>query len=68
MALPRGEEGMDSLGAIRVPANDSTFDTMEVHSVVMGGPVSVKFVPSVRQTTISMEEGGVILLASFTVE
>ena len=55
---PEGGGGMDSLGAIRVPANDSTFDTMEVHSVVMGGPVSVKFVPSVRQTTISMEEGG----------
>ena len=53
-----GEDGMDSQGAIRVPANDSTFDTMEVHSVVMGGPVSVKFVPSVRQTSVSMEEGG----------
>ena len=48
-----GDGGMDSQGAIRVPANNSTFDSMEVHSVVMGGPVSVKFVPSIRQASVS---------------
>ena len=53
-----GDDGMDSQGAIRVPANNSTFDGMEVHSMVMGGPVSVKFVPSLRLTSVSTEEGG----------
>ena len=46
-----GDGGMDSQGAIRVPANNSTFDSMEVHSAVMGGPVSVKFVPSIRHSS-----------------
>ena len=49
---------MDEHGAIRVPANNSTFDGTEVHSMVMPGPVSVKFVPSIRQSSVSMEEGG----------
>ena len=53
-----GDEGMDSQGAIRVPANNSTFDGMEVHSAVMAGPVSVKFVPSIRQTSVAVEDGG----------
>ena len=54
-----GDEGMDSQGAIRVPANNSTFDGMEVHSAVMAGPVSVKFVPSIRiGNSMSVEDGG----------
>ena len=53
-----GNSGMDDHGAIRVPANNSTFDGTEVHSMVMPGPVSVKFVPSIRQSSVSMEEGG----------
>ena len=42
-----GVVGMDSQGAI-LSLRQDTFDSMEVHSVVMGGPVSVKFVPSIR--------------------
>ena len=53
-----GPDGMDGQGAIRTPANNSTFDGLEVHSSVMGGSVSMKFVPSIRQASVSVEEGG----------
>ena len=53
-----GAGGLDSQGAIRTASNNSTFDGLEVHSSVMAGPVSVKFVPSVRQTSVSTGEGG----------
>ena len=49
-----GAEGMDGHGAIRVPANNSTLDSMEVHSAVMGGPVSVKFTPSIRESSFCL--------------
>ena len=53
-----GHLGEDNLGAIRVPANNTTFDTLEVHPAVMPGSVEVKFVPSIRESTVSWDEGG----------
>ncbi|MBT87024.1 MAG: hypothetical protein CMA62_05885, partial [Euryarchaeota archaeon] len=53
-----GDSGTDSQGAIRVPANNSTFDGLEVHSSVMPGSVSVKFVSSIRQASVTPDEGG----------
>ena len=53
-----GENGGDELGAIRIPANNTTYDTLEVHSSVMPGEVEVKFIPSARDSTVSWDEGG----------
>ena len=53
-----GDKGDDGLGAIRVPANNTTYDTLEVHSSVMPGEVEVKFIPSTRDSTVSWDEGG----------
>ena len=53
-----GDKGEDGLGAIRVPANNTTYDTLEVHSSVMPGEVEVKFIPSTRDSTVSLDEGG----------
>ena len=59
--LSRGGAGDGQSRSDKDGPNNSTFDTMEVHSVVMAGPVSVKFVPSVRQTSVSMMKEGFIL-------
>jgi len=53
-----GHLGEDNLGAIRVPANNTTYDTLEVYPAVMPGSVEVKFVPSIRESTVSWDEGG----------
>ena len=53
-----GHLGEDNLGAIRVPANNTTFDTLEIHPAVMPGSVEVKFIPSIRGSTVSWDEGG----------
>ena len=56
VALQERDEGMDIQGAIRVPANNSTFDSMEVHSAVMAGPVSV--IHSICQADLRGNGGG----------
>ncbi|RPG72875.1 MAG: M28 family peptidase, partial [Euryarchaeota archaeon TMED192] len=53
-----GDEGLDDAGAIRVPANDTTFDTLEIQPAVMAGSVEVKFIPSIREPSVAIEEGG----------
>ena len=54
-----GAEGKDGFGAVRIPGGENaTHDTMEVHSSMMPGPVSVKPVASTRVMSQPIEEGG----------
>ena len=53
-----GGDGLDDAGAIRIPANETTFDTLEIQPAVMAGSVEVKFIPSARESSVSIEEGG----------
>ena len=53
-------EGYDDrdVGAIRVPSDNTTYDSLEVRPSVRPGGVSVKHVPAVRSHALPASEGG----------
>ena len=63
-----GHEGSDDSGAIRVPADNTTFDTLEIQPAVMPGSVEVKFIPSIRDLLYPLKKEGVIPLECYMVE
>ncbi len=57
-----GADGGDNDGLVRVTGPDalnSSLDSLEFNGSVTPGPVYVKFVPSLRPTATSIEQGGI---------